>query len=82
MHSGYPMMASYVTVANHLSMQTIKKEGLWGFIHEIGHNSQWESWTIPPLTDTTNNLVSIFVTRKVGEKCAKGGDKTETPAKR
>ena len=77
MHSGYPIMAMYTKVGHHLSMQTIKKQGLWGFIHEIGHNCQWESWTLPPLTDATNNLVSIFVTRKVGGNHFKEGSQAE-----
>uniref|UniRef100_A0A8C2MRC6 TRPM8 channel-associated factor 2 n=1 Tax=Cricetulus griseus TaxID=10029 RepID=A0A8C2MRC6_CRIGR len=62
MHSGYPIMCHLESVQELISLTAMKSEGLWGPIHELGHNQQRHGWEFPPhTTEATCNLWSVYV---------------------
>ncbi|XP_021508978.1 TRPM8 channel-associated factor 2 [Meriones unguiculatus] len=62
MHSGYPIMCHLESVQELVSLTTIRSKGLWGPIHELGHNQQRRGWEFPPhTTEATCNLWSVYV---------------------
>ncbi|KFU94540.1 Protein FAM115C, partial [Chaetura pelagica] len=66
MHSGYPIMCHLDSAKEMLDMKHIQTAGLWGPIHELGHNQQQEAWEFPPhTTEATCNLWSVYVHEKV-----------------
>ncbi|KAM3616936.1 uncharacterized protein V6R79_026419 [Siganus canaliculatus] len=65
MHAGYPIMAHRAAAANLVDTELTKK-GLWGAIHELGHNQQRGCWEFPPhTTEGTCNLWSVYVHEEV-----------------
>ncbi|XP_075713740.1 TRPM8 channel-associated factor homolog [Rhinoderma darwinii] len=61
MHAGYPIMCHLPSAPTLVSVENIKK-GLWGPIHELGHNEQRGVWEFPPhTTEATCNLWSVYV---------------------
>uniref|UniRef100_A0A8D0HJK8 Peptidase M60 domain-containing protein n=1 Tax=Sphenodon punctatus TaxID=8508 RepID=A0A8D0HJK8_SPHPU len=66
MHSGYPIMLHLESVAEMIGMKSIQANGLWGPIHELGHNQQRSGWDFPPhTTEATCNLWSVYVNETV-----------------
>ncbi|KAL0153613.1 hypothetical protein M9458_051093 [Cirrhinus mrigala] len=66
MHSGYPIMMQTVSAPELVNVQEAYKKGLWGQIHELGHNQQRSVWEFPPhTTECTCNLWSLYVHEKV-----------------
>jgi hypothetical protein len=65
MHAGYPIMGPVRLVPKQVNVTNIRANGIWDIIHETGHNHQWLSWTIPALTDTSNNWWSLYINQKV-----------------
>ncbi|XP_022616191.1 TRPM8 channel-associated factor homolog [Seriola dumerili] len=66
MHAGYPIMTHRSTAAALVSIDLAKSKGLWGPIHELGHNQQRECWEFPPhTTECTCNLWSVYVHEEV-----------------
>ncbi|RXN27177.1 TRPM8 channel-associated factor-like protein [Labeo rohita] len=66
MHSGYPIMMHTVSVPELVNVQEAYKNGLWGQIHELGHNQQRSVWEFPPhTTECTCNLWSVYVHEEV-----------------
>ncbi|XP_066488178.1 TRPM8 channel-associated factor homolog [Tiliqua scincoides] len=62
MHSGYPIMLHLDSVHEMIDVQSIHDNGLWGPIHELGHNQQRSGWDFPPhTTEATCNLWSVYV---------------------
>ncbi|XP_020500004.1 TRPM8 channel-associated factor homolog [Labrus bergylta] len=62
MHAGYPVMMHRATAATLVDIPNIKKTGLWGAIHELGHNQQKRHWEFAPhTTECTCNLWSVYV---------------------
>ncbi|XP_069853049.1 TRPM8 channel-associated factor 2-like [Dipodomys merriami] len=62
MHSGYPIMCHLESVQELLHEPSMKSRGLWGPIHELGHNQQRHAWEFPPhTTEATCNLWSVYV---------------------
>ncbi|KAM9317880.1 TRPM8 channel-associated factor homolog isoform 1-T2 [Pholidichthys leucotaenia] len=60
MHAGYPVMTHKASAAELVSVK--KGKGLWGPIHELGHNRQRGCWEFPPhTTECTCNLWSVYV---------------------
>jgi hypothetical protein len=51
--------------AGHTDIVNIMKYGTWGTIHEIGHNHQWNSWTLDGTEETGCNWFSIYVNQNV-----------------
>ncbi|KAJ4935619.1 hypothetical protein JOQ06_017150 [Pogonophryne albipinna] len=66
MHAGYPIMAQKATAAHLVSTAHIRGKGLWGAIHELGHNQQRGCWEFKPnTTECTCNLWSVYVHEEV-----------------
>ncbi|XP_010127233.1 PREDICTED: protein FAM115C-like, partial [Chlamydotis macqueenii] len=66
MHAGYPIMSHLDSVTEILDMKHMQTTGLWGPIHELGHNQQQQVWEFPPYTtEATCNLWSVYVHEKV-----------------
>ncbi|XP_076590440.1 TRPM8 channel-associated factor homolog [Chaetodon auriga] len=66
MHAGYPIMTHRPTAAEMVSIGHAKSQGMWGPIHELGHNQQKSSWEFPPnTTECTCNLWSVYVNEEV-----------------
>ncbi|XP_075455338.1 TRPM8 channel-associated factor 2 isoform X2 [Ascaphus truei] len=62
MHAGYPIMCHLQSVCHLTDLQHMQRVGLWGFIHELGHNEQRKCWEFPPhTTEATCNLWSVYV---------------------
>uniref|UniRef100_A0A3Q2GLJ4 Peptidase M60 domain-containing protein n=1 Tax=Cyprinodon variegatus TaxID=28743 RepID=A0A3Q2GLJ4_CYPVA len=62
MHAGYPIMAHKGSAAALVSVKNAKTKGMWGPIHELGHNQQRSCWEFPPnTTEATCNLWSVYV---------------------
>ncbi|NXY85560.1 TCAF2 factor, partial [Alcedo cyanopectus] len=66
MHAGYPIMIHLDSGKEILDMKHMKTTGLWGPVHELGHNQQQQAWEFPPhTTEATCNLWSVYVHEKV-----------------
>lgn len=51
---------------NILNEKKIRAGGLWGALHELGHNQQAGGWNFPPhTTEATCNLWSVYVNETV-----------------
>ncbi|XP_074535914.1 TRPM8 channel-associated factor homolog [Halichoeres trimaculatus] len=62
MHAGYPIMVHKASAAALVSVEHAQTKGLWGPIHEMGHNQQRACWEFPPHTrECTCNLWSVYV---------------------
>ncbi|XP_006627515.2 TRPM8 channel-associated factor homolog isoform X2 [Lepisosteus oculatus] len=62
MHAGYPVMMHSTAAKNLIDLDLIKNSGLWGPIHELGHNQQRGAWEFPPhTTECTCNLWSLYI---------------------
>ncbi|XP_060928779.1 TRPM8 channel-associated factor homolog [Limanda limanda] len=66
MHAGYPVMIHSSVAAELVSVDHIRNVGIWGLIHELGHNQQRGCWEFPPnTTECTCNLWSVYVHEEV-----------------
>ncbi|KAJ8256551.1 hypothetical protein COCON_G00187030 [Conger conger] len=66
MHAGYPVMMHSSSAAGLLKHKDARENGIWGAIHELGHNQQRGCWEFPPnTTECTCNLWSVYVHEKV-----------------
>ncbi|KAJ1084858.1 hypothetical protein NDU88_005004 [Pleurodeles waltl] len=66
MHAGYPIMCHLPSAKELTSADHITANGLWGPIHELGHNQQKREWEFSPhTTEATCNLWSVYVHENV-----------------
>ncbi|XP_044057262.1 TRPM8 channel-associated factor homolog isoform X2 [Siniperca chuatsi] len=66
MHSGYPIMMHSSEAAELVRPDDARTTGLWGEIHELGHNQQRSCWEFQPhTTECTCNLWSVYVHEEV-----------------
>ncbi len=66
MHSGYPIMMHSSIAAELVRPDDARTKGLWGEIHELGHNQQRSCWEFKPhTTEATCNLWSVYVHEEV-----------------
>ncbi|XP_041796403.1 TRPM8 channel-associated factor homolog [Chelmon rostratus] len=66
MHSGYPIMMDSSVAADLINPDDARTKGLWGQIHELGHNQQRTHWDFEPHTaEATCNLWSVYVHEEV-----------------
>ncbi|XP_041796255.1 TRPM8 channel-associated factor homolog [Chelmon rostratus] len=66
MHAGYPIMTHRSTASELVSTDHARSKGLWGPIHELGHNQQRSCWEFPShTTECTCNLWSVYVHEEV-----------------
>ncbi|XP_040902027.1 LOW QUALITY PROTEIN: TRPM8 channel-associated factor homolog [Toxotes jaculatrix] len=83
MHAGYPIMTHRSTAAELVSIDHARGKGLWGPIHELGHNQQRSCWEFPPhTTECTCNLWSVYVHEEVLGMNRAQAHPTMTPEKR
>ncbi|KAG7235944.1 hypothetical protein INR49_001747 [Caranx melampygus] len=84
MHAGYPIMMFDIAASELISIDKARTEGIWGPIHELGHNQQRECWEFPPhTTECTCNLWSVYVHEEVlGINRGEKGQSNLTPEKR
>uniref|UniRef100_A0AAV2J3V8 Peptidase M60 domain-containing protein n=1 Tax=Knipowitschia caucasica TaxID=637954 RepID=A0AAV2J3V8_KNICA len=62
MHAGYPIMAHKASAQQMVSVKHATTKGLWGPLHELGHNRQRGCWEFPPhTTEATCNLWPLYV---------------------
>lgn len=66
MHAGYPVMMHSSSAAGLVNPKSARTSGLWGAVHELGHNQQRGVWEFPPhTTECTCNLWSVYVHENV-----------------
>ncbi|XP_067221166.1 TRPM8 channel-associated factor homolog [Chanodichthys erythropterus] len=66
MHAGYPIMMHSNSAPALIKVEEAYKSGIWGAIHELGHNQQRRVWEFPPhTTECTCNLWSVYVHEEV-----------------
>ncbi|KAF6718926.1 TRPM8 channel-associated factor-like [Oryzias melastigma] len=66
MHAGYPIMCHKSSANELVKVDHMRSHGLWGPIHELGHNQQRGCWEFPPnTTECTCNLWSVYVHEEV-----------------
>ena len=68
MHSGYPIKCYLDSAKDSVDVHKLRKEGNWGFFHELGHNHQSSLWTYSGYTEVTNNLFSLYCMEKIAGK--------------
>uniref|UniRef100_A0A3P8UFE4 Peptidase M60 domain-containing protein n=1 Tax=Amphiprion percula TaxID=161767 RepID=A0A3P8UFE4_AMPPE len=62
MHAGYPIMTHNSSAFELVNADNVRSKGIWGPIHELGHNQQRPCWEFPPnTTECTCNLWSVYV---------------------
>ncbi|KAM9812995.1 TRPM8 channel-associated factor homolog isoform 1-T2 [Syngnathus typhle] len=66
MHAGYPIMMHKASANALVNLELAKTEGLWGPIHELGHNQQRDPWEFRPhTTECTCNIWSVYINEEV-----------------
>jgi hypothetical protein len=65
MHSGYPVMAQLAGSAEIIDIEAMRGGRAWGPLHELGHNHQWASWTLPGTTEAGCNLWALYANETV-----------------
>lgn len=85
MHSGYPIM-TFLDVAPLFANREglfarAADGGIWGFLHELGHNHQSGDWTFDGTGEVTVNLFSLYVLDRVFN-VRQGGHPAVKPAER
>ncbi|MFT4623425.1 MAG: hypothetical protein ACI8PZ_002081 [Myxococcota bacterium] len=63
MHSGYPIMGHDSEAADWVDVDAMR-DGMWGPLHEIGHNHQWGPWVLPGTTESSVNLWSVYLSEE------------------
>lgn len=62
LHSGYPIMGRTSIAEGMVDEVTIRSHGIWGVIHELGHNQQKGRWSfLPHTTEALCNLWDVYV---------------------
>lgn len=66
MHAGYPIMGLLAVVPEVIHEERIRRSGVWGPLHEVGHNFQRSPWVFYPHTlEADCNLWTIYVHEKI-----------------
>ncbi|XP_042343281.1 TRPM8 channel-associated factor homolog [Plectropomus leopardus] len=66
LHAGYPVMMHTYDAGELFRVNDAKTKGLWGEIHELGHNQQRSAWEFGGHTgEATCNLWSVYVHEEV-----------------
>uniref|UniRef100_A0A3Q2D9Z1 Peptidase M60 domain-containing protein n=1 Tax=Cyprinodon variegatus TaxID=28743 RepID=A0A3Q2D9Z1_CYPVA len=66
LHSGYPIMMHSSIGGELFNPEDARTKGLWGEVHELGHNQQRTCWEFSPhTTEATCNLWSVYVHEEV-----------------
>ncbi|MBM3992339.1 MAG: hypothetical protein FJ298_15225 [Planctomycetes bacterium] len=68
MHSGYPVMTHLDVIDSVVNLAQLQTgDGMWGFVHELGHNLQRGEWTFDGTGEVTNNVIGLYSL----ERCCK-----------
>lgn len=68
MHSGYPVMTHLDIIDAVVDLPRLETgDGMWGFVHELGHNLQRGEWTFDGTGEVTNNVIGLYSL----ERCCK-----------
>jgi hypothetical protein len=65
MHAGYPIMLPNSTAKDLVNLDRLKKQGDWGFFHELGHNHQNRDWTFQGTGEVTVNFFTLYNMEKM-----------------
>lgn len=82
MHSGYPIMTHLDVDRAFVDVDRLRRgEGIWGFVHELGHNHQEGDWTFDGTGEVTCNLFSLHAIDTVCKPLAgkRGHDAVDKP---
>lgn len=82
MHAGYPIEAFTPQARESLDLTTLRREGNWGFFHEIGHNHQFADWSWSGTGEATVNLWSVYAMERVVGLSPRTGHPAVTPTER
>lgn len=82
MHAGYPIEAFTPQARESLDLATLRREGNWGFFHEIGHNHQFTDWSWSGTGEATVNLWSVYAMERVVGLSPRTGHPAVTPTER
>lgn len=82
MHAGYPIEAFTPQARESLDLATLRRDGNWGFFHEIGHNHQFTDWSWSGTGEATVNLWSVYVMEHVVGLAPRSGHPAVTPTER
>lgn len=82
MHAGYPIEAFVPQARETLDLVTLRREGNWGFFHEIGHNHQLSDWSWSGTGEATVNIWSVYVMEHVVGLSPRTGHPAITPTER
>lgn len=74
MHSGYPIMVPIDDTARlAVDEPRLRRDGSWGYLHELGHNLQSGEWTFDGTGEVTNNVLAMYVYAEVLDLPFDGG---------
>ncbi|XP_071953439.1 TRPM8 channel-associated factor homolog [Antedon mediterranea] len=65
MHSGYPIMGPISNSNKMFNVESVRKNNIWGPIHELGHQHQSKGWNPSGTVEATCNLFSVYASEKV-----------------
>lgn len=67
LHNGYPMMCHVSADGNSglYDKEAIQAHGVWGVLHELGHNHQNSAWTFGKAAEVTVNIFTLYCTDKL-----------------
>ncbi|XP_042343171.1 TRPM8 channel-associated factor homolog isoform X2 [Plectropomus leopardus] len=66
LHAGYPIMMYSKYASELFSVKDAKTVGIWGQLHELGHNQQRPAWEFGGHTgEATCNLWSVYLSEEV-----------------
>lgn len=82
MHAGYPIMVPSCSAGNLIDepgIRTGRKDDVWGFFHEMGHNHQSDDWTFNGTVEVTVNFFSLYNREKICGRKVRDNHKIGTP---
>ncbi|XP_055566915.1 TRPM8 channel-associated factor 2-like [Falco cherrug] len=65
MHAGNPVMHHLKSVTEVVGVRSLEANGLWGAIHELGHNQQQSEQFSPHASKATCSLWSVYMNKTV-----------------
>lgn len=82
MHAGYPIMAFTPQAAEAVDLATLRRDGNWGFFHELGRNHQFADWSWSGTGECTTNLWSLYAMERASGRAPGTGHPAVAPAER
>jgi Ca2+-binding RTX toxin-like protein len=66
LHAGYPTQGPPMSAPELVDLEKLKAEGTWGWFHELGHEHQYDAWTIDGDTEVSVNLFTLYTYDRLG----------------